>query len=232
VICRIAELGVEIPEMGDLPKRIEAYQAQVPVDICIPPDKTGKINWDSLSPDDNIYLNSGFLFYRELLKYEGMLLHASAVLIDGRALLFSGPGGVGKSTHTAKYLSSFPEAVIINDDKPALRMIDGVWKAFGTPWAGKDGINANVSAPLAAVCFLHRGDRKIRRLSPLQIIPQLLAQTIGRNNLQETELLMANVETLIRDIPFFDFYNHAEEGDERITYNYMLKGGTDVTDET
>ena len=69
----------------------------------------------------NYYLESGFQFYRKLMDYDGFMLHSSCVVVDGYAYLFSGPCGMGKSTHTQKYLNTFPDAVIINDDKPALR---------------------------------------------------------------------------------------------------------------
>ena len=144
---------MEVPELGDLPRRCKPYRADVSVDIVLDAAKIRPDTWDTLSAEDNYYLNSGFLFYLQLLRHNGMMLHASAVVVDGYAYLFSGPCGIGKSTHTALYKDAFPEAVIINDDKPALRCMDGVWYAFGTPWCGKDGINVNMSAPLAASAF-------------------------------------------------------------------------------
>ena len=149
------------------------------------------------------------------------MLHASCVVVDGYAYLFSGPCGMGKSTHTQKYLKAFPDAVIINDDKPALRRIDGKWYAYGTPWCGKDGINENASAPIAGICFLHRGDRQLKRLSPLEAVGYILKQTNGRKTPELARKLMRNIDLLVTEIPFFEFYNHAESGDEQITYAAM-----------
>ena len=128
---------------------------------------------------------------------------------------------MGKSTHTAKYVAAFPDAVIINDDKPALRRLDGQWVVFGTPWCGKDGINANLSAPLAGICFLHRGERAIRQLSALEALPQLLSQTVGRGNAERAELLLRLLNLLLQETPCFDFHNRAEAGDELVTYETM-----------
>mgnify|MGYP003335436350 CR=1 FL=1 len=105
------------------------------------------------------YLLSGTLFYQQLLKFDGMMLHASAAKYDGRVYLFSGPCGIGKTTHTKLWEKYFPGAVVINDDKPALRREAGKWMVYGTPWCGKNGINSNASAPLAGICFLHRLQR-------------------------------------------------------------------------
>lgn len=221
MICKIANLGVDVPELGDLPQRCKPYEADVPVDITLNAAKIRPDVCETLSAEDNYYLISGYYFYQQLLRHDGMMLHASAVVVGGYAYLFSGPCGMGKSTHTAMYKKAFPDAVIINDDKPALRRIDGTWYAFGAPWCGKDGINVNTSAPLAGICFLHRGDTLLRRLTPLEAVPLILKQTIGQDTTRDAELLMGVIDDLLRNIPIFEFFNHADPGDEQITYHAM-----------
>lgn len=221
MICKIANLGVDVPELGDLPRRCKPYEADVPVDITLDAAKIRPDIWKVASAEGNYYLSSGFEFYRQLLRHDGMMLHASAVVVDGYAYLFSGPCGMGKSTHTAMYKKAFPDAVIINDDKPALRRIDGTWYAFGTPWCGKDGINVNTSAPLAGICFLHRGDTLLRRITALEAVPQFLSQSLGQDNAQDAQLLMGLLDDLLRNIPIIEFFNHAAPGDEQITYQAM-----------
>ena len=67
------------------------------------------------------YIYAGMEFYTKLLLHEGMMLHASAVAMEGKCYLFSAPSGTGKSTHTKQWQKFFGEekAEIINDDKPA-----------------------------------------------------------------------------------------------------------------
>ena len=78
--------------------------------------------------------------------------------MDGQAYLFSADSGVGKSTHSRLWQQVFGDqrVTIINDDKPALRLRDGVWYVYGTPWSGKYGLNHNLCYPLAGICFLER----------------------------------------------------------------------------
>ena len=121
MICKIANLGVEVPELGNLPQRCKPYEADVPVDITLDAAKIRSDIYKTISAEDNYYVVSGYYFYRQLLRHDGMMLHASAVVVDGYAYLFSGPCGMGKSTHAAMYKKAFPDATIINDDKPALR---------------------------------------------------------------------------------------------------------------
>ncbi|MFR5584255.1 MAG: hypothetical protein ACLTLQ_10945 [[Clostridium] scindens] len=62
-------------------------------------------------------------FIENLFRKGGMMLHASAVEVDGKAYLFSADSGTGKSTHTKQWQNYFGKerALIINDDKPAIR---------------------------------------------------------------------------------------------------------------
>lgn len=222
MICKIAGLGVEVPEIGDLPERCKTYLSNVSVDITLDAAKMHPDAIEHLSPNENYYLISGFQFYRKLLQFEGMMLHSSAVVVNGYAYLFSGPCGIGKSTHANMYTKRFSEAVIINDDKPALRREAGKWMVYGTPWCGKNGINSNASAPLAGTCFLHRGDTRLCRTNSVEAFSRILQQTNGRRNTNDAKILMNLIDMLVREIPIFDFYNHAEEGDELITYNAIL----------
>ena len=91
-----------------------------------------------------------------LLEHNIVLFHGSVVAVDGEGYLFTAKSGTGKSTHVRLWMESFKErAVIINDDKPALRLMEDGWYAYGTPWCGKDGININLKAPVAGICFLN-----------------------------------------------------------------------------
>lgn len=219
--CKIAGLGVEVPEVGNMPERCIFYLADVKPDIVLNKEELRLERWMAPSLESGYYLDSGYLFYHALLDYDGLMLHSSCVVVDGYAYLFSGPSGMGKSTHTAKYLKTFPDAVIINDDKPALRRVDGRWIAYGTPWCGKDGINVNASAPVAGLCFLHRGDTELRRLSLPEAIGYILKRSVGLRNSEAAQKLTRLAGILASEIPVFEFYNHADDGAELITYSAM-----------
>ena len=162
MLCKISDLFVEIPAAGDLISRCREYQSEekAVADIVIQTEKFRFEKYPNIV-DENllIYIESGRCFSTKLLSFDGFYLHSSAVELDGKAYLFSGPSGMGKSTHTRLWQSVFGEkAQVFNDDKPALRRIDGKWFAFGTPWCGKDRINQNKKVPLAGICFLKRGE--------------------------------------------------------------------------
>lgn len=108
--------------------------------------------------------------------YETILIHGSCIAVDGFGYLFSAKSGTGKSTHTRlwrEYLGD--RAVMINDDKPMIRLTGEGPVACGTPWDGKHHLSTNMSVPLKGICFLERGETNtIRRISSSAAYPALL----------------------------------------------------------
>lgn len=92
-----------------------------------------------------------------LLQHCGLLLHASLIKYKGKALVFAGPSGVGKSTQADIWCNALG-ADIINGDRAALRKEQDSWYAYGCPYAGTSGIYKNDDAPLAAIVLLEQAE--------------------------------------------------------------------------
>lgn len=108
-------------------------------------------------------------FAQAVILREGLSIHASAVVSDGKAYLFLGKSGTGKSTHARLWLKNIPGSHLLNDDNPAVRLIDGSPVAFGTPWSGKTPCYRDESAPVGGFVRLRQGDTDIfteKRMSP------------------------------------------------------------------
>ena len=96
-------------------------------------------------------------------------IHTSAIQYNDRAVLFLGESGTGKSTHTRLWRENIKGALLLNDDSPILRVIDGKPVIFGSPWSGKTPCYRQVCYPLAACVRLSQAPyNKIHRLSILQ----------------------------------------------------------------
>jgi hypothetical protein len=94
-----------------------------------------------------------------LARQGGLLVHAASGLRNGKAFLFSGVSGAGKTT-----ISSLapPDATLLTDEISYLRREDGRFIAYGTPFAGELARpGENVSAPLAALYLLHQGPHNV-----------------------------------------------------------------------
>lgn len=167
------------------------------------------------------YMITGSLFYRTLLSHSGILLHSSAVARDGKAYLFSAPSGTGKSTHTALWLKEFEGAEIINDDKPALRLLDGTFYVYGTPWSGKTNLSQNKKFPLQAIAFLSRGEEnKIAPMPSAKALHNLLSQTV-RPGGKAANNLFDMLENVITKVPIYEFSCNMEPAAAHISYEAM-----------
>lgn len=159
----------------------------------------------SLSDAENICTSN--FFASAIIPFNGIVLHASALLFKGGAYLFSAASGVGKSTHTRLWQQKYgsDRAVILNDDKPALRVFNNVIYAYGTPWSGNCAVCENVSAPLRGVVFLHRGNQnQIKKLEKAdEILAFLLPQTIYKTARQKLSMVLAFADKLILETPFY-----------------------------
>ena len=216
MLCRISDLLVEVPKAGGMAPRCREYLTDTAdgADIIIRSELLKPETMPELPEETAIYLQTGFMFYVRLLRFQGMMLHASAVEHQGKAYLFSGHCGAGKSTHTKLWKQIHGEqAQVFNDDKPALRRLDGRWYAYGTPWCGKDGINQNKKVPLAGICFLKQADHNsIKRLNPQQALQRILPQTMYKLHKRESiDRLMDLLGCLIEEIPVFELENRPEE---------------------
>ena len=111
-----------------------------------------------------------------LLEKDVLLFHGSAVAVDGQGYLFAARSGTGKSTHTRYWREVFGNrAVMVNDDKPFLRIEDAGVQLCGAPWSGKHGLDANVTVPLRGICILQRGEEnRIWKADPQLVMERLL----------------------------------------------------------
>lgn len=204
---KIAGLTVAMDSFGRTVEQAKPYicEATEP-DIRIRSDwKNLKERQPHLSEDDCEYLSTGSSFYRQLFCFDGMMIHASAVVVDDRAYLFSAPCGTGKSTHTNIWLRTFGDrAYILNDDKPALRHQDGVWYAYGTPWSGKYDMSKNIRVPVAGICYLRQA--KENTIVPIvgpEAIYCLLEQTARPTDAGLRGQMMNVLDQLITQVPIW-----------------------------
>ena len=108
-----------------------------------------------------------------LAKEGGFLLHAASAVRNGRAFMFSGVSGAGKTT-----ISSLapPGVSLLTDEISYVVKEPGGYFAFGTPFAGELArIGENLRAPIAEVFLLAQGrDNKIESLDEKVAVQALL----------------------------------------------------------
>ena len=172
------------------------------------------------------YLSFYRLFCERLVGEKLIPFHSSAIAIDGEAYLFTAPSGTGKSTHTALWRQVFGDrAVMINDDKPILKIANGIVRAYGTPWAGKEGIQNPVSAPVKGICILTRGDtNRIVRISSAEALPKLLLQTHRPKDREYMKYLLPILVEIASSVPLWRLECNISEEAALLSYQTMKNG--------
>ena len=181
---------------------------------------------EDVTPENMEYVATGALFNRFLIVHDGLMLHSSAVVVDGYAYLFSADSGTGKSTHTNLWLKKFGDkAFIINDDKPAIRKIDGEWYVFGTPWCGKNNTNKNAKAKLGAIVFLERSEENwIENESIQDAIKKFFRQTTRKlNKEQNMDKVLSTMEKVLSEVPIYKMGCNISEEAAKMAYEKIRR---------
>lgn len=223
---RIAGLSVKMATYGRTEAQSRSYLVDIsePVDIVIEQDPERiKRMYPRLSDEDCEYLATGSDFYAKLLAFNGFRLHSSAIVVDGIAYLFSATSGTGKSTHTNLWLKLFGDrAFILNDDKPALRLEDGVWYAYGTPWSGKHDISVNTRVPVGGIACLERGEvNEIEPFGGYDAVLAILRQSNKPKDAQCRMQLLELLDKLISQVPVWKLRCNMEPEAAIVSYEAM-----------
>jgi hypothetical protein len=103
----------------------------------------------------------------------GFLLHAASAICEGRAYLFSGVSGAGKTTMTRLAPA---DITLLTDEISYLRPSADGYAAFGTPFAGELArAGENCTAPVSALFFLEQGPRnRVDELTSAEAVRRLM----------------------------------------------------------
>ena len=155
-----------------------------------------------------------------------LLLHGSTVAVDGQAYLFTAECGTGKSTHTRLWRQVFGDrAVMVNDDKPFLKITETGVLACGAPWSGKHGLDTNITVPLRGICLLRRGwENRICPLAPAEASEMLRRQSAVPLDPAKHTAFLQSVEKLAGMVPLWQMDCTKDQNAARIAYSAMAGG--------
>jgi len=100
-----------------------------------------------------------------LAKEGGLLLHSASAIRNGKAFLFAGVSGAGKTT-ISRFAPS--DVTLLTDEISYVRKQNQRYTAFGTPFTGELAkLGENTSAPVAALYLLNQGTAN--RIDPVAL---------------------------------------------------------------
>lgn len=182
-------------------------------------------NEKSLVPESDYLLNMLGL-EKLLLRHKALILHASFIRFQGQGILFSAPSGTGKSTQ-ADLWKKHMKAEIINGDRAGIRKKDGVWNAYGLPYAGSSRIYKNESAPLKAIVVLEQGNENvIKELNQMEAMHHLLPEfSLQRWDEQFMQESLDQIIEILNAIPIYLFSCRPDEEAVKLLHDIIRNEG-------
>lgn len=112
-----------------------------------------------------------------LARQGGFLMHSASAIRNGKAFLFAGVSGAGKTTISRL---APPDATLLTDEISYVRKTGSGYTAYGTPFTGELAkLGENVSAPVAALYLLAQGpENRIDPVAPADAARSLLANVL------------------------------------------------------
>lgn len=196
---------------------IEATEADMADERAIAPENAS-----------NAYIEATCLHRKiadELYTYDAFLLHSAVISYLDEGYAFAAHSGVGKSTHIGLWQKRFGDAVrVVNGDKPIVRLVDGVFRAYGTPFRGKEGLGANISCPLRKLCFLERGaENRIREVGADDIISRIFGQVYLPPKAEAAAKTLELLDNFAKATSFYLLQCNMELSAAEVSYRGMNK---------
>ena len=163
-----------------------------------------------------------------VLRHRRFFFHGAAFLWQGKAWLFTGKSGTGKTTQLNQWLSLYPEETeIINGDKPIIEKKDNSFIVHPSPWTGKEGYKGNGSAQLGGIILLEQGDhneflllKKTEAAFPLYLQFLFLPK-----DKESAELICRYEEDLLNSVPVYKLINKGDKESAAMTHDILSKKG-------
>ena len=229
MIYEIAGLKVEMePKFGRLTRQSDSYRSAGAPVLTIEPNSQdiSRMRQGGRTEEEQEYICCSAAFCRSLIPYGRFFLHASAIVVDGAAYLFSAPSGTGKSTHTAMWRERLPESYILNDDKPVIQVQKEEITVWGTPFAGKTNLQVNREVPLKGICFLKQGsENRIRQVTDDEALALLLRNTWRPRENDRMNQLLDMMEQVVTQINMYEMSCTREPEAAKLSYRVMKGKG-------
>ncbi len=152
-------------------------------------------------------------------------VHSSAIVCNGRAVLFLGESGTGKSTHTRLWRENIAGAVLLNDDSPFIGFVDGRATAFGAPWSGKTPCYKQEHYPIAAIVRLsqapHNAIRPLRSVHAIGALLPSLTPAFGYDD-ELQDRMVATLSKIISQVPVYHLECLPDAAAARLSYDTVF----------
>lgn len=160
-----------------------------------------------------------------LMWHNAFLLHSSVVILNGKAVLFSGPSGIGKSTQAMLWAQHL-NADIINGDRCVVTKKDEVFYGGGSPWSGTSGIFKSEQAPIAGILLLSKSnENSITGLKSEAFAPLYSQTTVNSWDREFVDKVSDFYSELLSKVSVYELKCRPDKDAVMLAYNTLFKKG-------
>lgn len=167
------------------------------------------------------------IIYREIsiILYQNnvIMMHGVLISMKNTGYLFTAKSGVGKSTHAKMWQETFGnEMIIVNGDKPLLKVEHGNLYGYGSPWNGKENIGVNNKVQIKAICHLARGYNRISLVDDISYgVGWLLDSIMLKNREDYYRELLSWIKHSMSGVKLYNLYCEMNHNAAIIAHNGM-----------
>ena len=173
-------------------------------------EKDGHNSFQIIFNDELEELNVYRKICEQMPLFNAFLLHGSAIGSEGNGYILTAPSGTGKTTRTMRWLEEIPRSVVINGDKPLIKLSNGTFFVYGTPWSGKEHLNTNTRTPLRAILLIERADAdgevQMTRLASSEAYLELLSMIYRPEDEHALSATLFLLKMLVEQVTVFRFH--------------------------
>lgn len=153
------------------------------------------------------------------------ILHAACVRTPIGGILFSGVSGIGKSTQ-AELWCRFAGGSLLNGDRTIIERNNGIWTAYGSPYAGSSKCYKNESCSIRSIVMLQKSKKcNIRRLEIGEAFRKIYAGTIVNSwDRQFVESICNEEAVVVAEVPVYELYCTPDRKAVQILWDTLERG--------
>ncbi|MDR0835582.1 MAG: hypothetical protein LBN11_03245, partial [Tannerella sp.] len=185
-------------------------------------------NMDEHTPEFSLKFAVWVAFGVAALHRQTVSFHASTIQYGGKAVLFLGESGTGKSTHTRLWLDHIAGTELLNDDSPFVSANPKEVFAYGSPWSGKTPCYKNERYPIAAIVRLSQAPfNKMTRLGKIAAFGALLPSCPPAFAYDETlsDCMHEIISNVILQVPVYSLSCLPELSAAELVFSTLTKDG-------
>lgn len=155
-------------------------------------------------------------------QHDTLLIHSSVVENGGKAYMFLGKSGQGKSTHSDMWVKYINGSTLINDDNPVIRIApDGTPTVYGSPWSGKRPIYKNVQYPIGGFAAIEQEKENCIKREDIPVAFGIMLSSISTMKFDKNIhiKICSTISKILGRIPVHTLYCRPDEEAAQVSSN-------------